>query len=330
LTADLYRNVEFGRLATVKELLIRFFSKAAWSDDDEVELGRLLPDPNGGWWEHDLGNGLRLAHGFRHGRYRLWVSGGGVRRGSIFDRVFSGPVLPEATPNPRHVRFVIGGTPGPSTWYRAHDEADHPAVVQLLADPDITDVLVAGDFVTVGLRRPSLWEERLDDILQSVTELFWVPGRKQVELDTPTRDELVAGRTGSELHLLDPDDPPSRQLLLEARNSPNHQTRRMAIATLAQSTDEDFAVQCLLEGFRDRSRPVRRTVIDVGVDLESPQLRRLFEGALDDADPWIRWKAIKGLEAIGLGPSREAVARLGEDDDFQVRFQVAAALRQTV
>ena len=49
---------------------------------------------------------------------------------------------------------------------------------------------------------------------------------------------------------------------------------------------------------------------------------------MQDEDDWIRWKAVKGISEIGLGSSGPAVAALGDDPDFQVRFEVAAALRK--
>ena len=219
LTSDLYVHLEFSDLVATKTLLKRFFSAQPWSDEDAEKLSTILlrnvPEPSG-WFEHDLGSGLVLAHGFDDGVYRLWASGGTGDEASIFDRVFSGPVQPEATPNPRHVRFVLGGVPAPGVWYRAGDDVDDSGAAALLADKDVTDVLVAGDFVAVGLRRAAMWEDRLDDLVSTVTELFWTPDRSVTELEGPTRDQLVAGQDGGDLHLLNPDDPDSRRRLQAA------------------------------------------------------------------------------------------------------------------
>ena len=330
LTVDLYSNLEFSDLVAVKNLLKRFFSAQPWSDEDADKLSKLLirnvPEPVG-WFEHDLGSGLTLHHGFDEGTYHLWASGGDDGEASIFDRVFSGPVQPEATPNPRHVRFVIGGTPAPGIWYRRDDEVDDPAVVALLEDADVTDVLVAGDFVAVGLRRATMWKDRLDDLVVQVTELFWSEDRIVKEADGPTRDQLVAGRTTGELHLLNPDDTDSRQKLLTALGAEDARARRIAVATLGLSADRGFALQVLTDAFADASGLVRRTVIDVAVDLEDEAARPLLAEALADSDAWIRWKAVKGLADLGLNESREAVESLAADSDFQVRFEVAAALR---
>lgn len=331
LTTDLYSNLEFSDLVAVKNLLKKFFSAQPWSEDDADRLGMFLRrnvEEHAGWFEHDLGAGLRLIHGFDEGVYRLWASGGSDGEASIFDRVFSGPVQPEATPNPRHVRFVIGGTPAPGVWSRRGDDLTDERVAGLLEDSDVTDVLVAGDFVAIGLRRASMWKERLDDMVDTVTTGFWSPDRVVADLDGPSRDELVSGQATGALHLLNPDDPASRATLQEAAGNEDPRQRRMAIATLAQSTDGDFAIAILTGAFSDPSRIVRRTVVDVAVDLETDGVRSLLEAALGDDDDWIRWKAVKGLSDLGLESSAAAVAALANDPDFQVRFEVAAARRR--
>jgi len=331
LTADLYSALEFSDLVAIKNLLKKFFSAQPWSDEDADRLDMLLRRniaEADGWFEHDLGSGLTLQHGFDdNGTYRLWATGGSDEEASIFDRVFSGPVQPEATPNPRHVRFVIGGTPAPGVWFRRGDELTDDRVSTLLDDPDIADVLVAGDFVAIGLRRAAMWKDRLDDLVERVTDLFWSAERVVADPDGPTRDELVAGQTGGALHLLDPDDPTSRTTLETALGSDDARQRRMAVATLAQSRDEGFAMATLRAAYADGSRIVRRTVVDVAVDLESGQARGLLEQALGDEDDWIRWKAVKGISELGLSTSAAAVEALADDPDFQVRFEVAAALR---
>jgi len=331
LTVDLYSSIEFSDLVAVKNLLKKFFSAQPWEVADAERLSLLLSrnvEEEAGWFEHDLGHSLNLMHGFDEGNYRLWATGGSDTEASIFDRVFSGPVQPEATPNPRHVRFVVGGEPAPGTWYRRGDDlADHRAAT-LLEDADITDVLVAGDFVAIGLRRAEMWKQRLDDLVETVTGLFWTSDRRIAELDGPTRDELVAGQTAGALHLLNPDEPASRSTLSEALESDDARRRRMAVATLAQSSDLAYAVGTLEAAYKDSSRIVRRTVIDSAVDLEEAAVRGLLERALTDEDDWIRWKSVKGLSDLGLGSSAAAVEARADDPDFQVRFEVAAALRR--
>ena len=84
-----------------------------WTPADADELSdAVTPHVARGWWEHDLGSGLTMSHGIRRERYELWIVGGSAETPSIFSRVFDGPVVPEATPHPRKVKFTIGGTPG--------------------------------------------------------------------------------------------------------------------------------------------------------------------------------------------------------------------------
>jgi HEAT repeat protein len=58
-------------------------------------------------------------------------------------------------------------------------------------------------------------------------------------------------------------------------------------------------------------------------------LRPVLETALADADPWVRWKALRGLVELGVAPSREAVAACSVDPDFRVRLEATAALRRS-
>jgi HEAT repeat protein len=71
---------------------------------------------------------------------------------------------------------------------------------------------------------------------------------------------------------------------------------------------------------------VRRSVVDAAAGAERDQLRPLLERALDDADAWIRWKALSGIAPLGVGASRAAVAARAEDPDFRVRLEAARLL----
>lgn len=335
LTEEVAMGLEFHELVPFKTLLKMFFSAAPWTEDDANRLSDLVMSSDGseGWWEHDLGEGLTLAHGFLEGRYELWVTGAGAGAGgSLFDRAFAGPVVPEATPHPRKVKFNIGGEPAPGVWYRSGDQVDNAAAAALLEDDDVTDVMVAGDFVTIGLQRGASWDARLDDLLERVTEEFWDEGRAAAAPPPRTRDELVGEglRTASpeQLHLLDPDDPEHRARLEEALRSSGAEVRRVALATLAQSDDSAFVAELLASAYEDDHRVVRRMAVDGAADLASDEVRPLLETALHDADAWTRWKAVRGLAELGVGPSKDAIATLAEDEDFQVRLEVADALRE--
>ena len=332
LTVEIAVNLPFDALVSFKNHLKRFFSAAPWSDDDAARLSSLVLKhaPPSGWWEHSLGHGLTMAHGFRDGAYHLWVAGGEGPATSVFDRVFDGPVQPEATPHPRKVKFHTGGDPAPGIWYRRGDDIDDGRVAALLSDDDVSDVMVAGDFVTVGLVKSASWEERLDGLLETVTNQFYVAGNIPAP-PTLTRDEMVGEglrtATPEQLHLLDPDKPSHRQRLTEALGDPTAEVRRVALATLAQSSDDAYVAAVLGAAFGDSHRIVRRMAIDAAADLATENLRPLFELALGDSDSWVRWKAIRGLREIGVARSAASVAGLADDEDFQVRLEVATALK---
>lgn len=334
LTTDVAMSLPFDALGPFKALLRRFFSSEAWSDDDATALSDLVtPHVGDGWWEHDLGSGITLAHGVRHGRYRLSVAGATQPITSIFDRAFEGLVVPEPTPHPRKVKFSTGGSPAPGTWYRRTD-VDRPddwRTRRVFAEPDVTDVMVAGDFVTIGLARTSSWEQRLEPILALVTELF--SGDAPAAVPERTRDELMeAAGNGSmtsrpdELHLLDPDEPTHRQILQSATSASDPRVRRTAVAILAESVDPATRLEAVTLGYADTSRVVRRTAIDAADAADTP-IRPVFEEALTDEDPWIRWKAVRALAEMPGDSSHSAVAALADDPDFQVRFEVAKSLR---
>ena len=337
LTADIAVFLPFESLTPFKNLLKQFFSTSDWSAADEEALDETVAASAArGWWEHDLGGGIVLGHGFREGRYHLWVSGASGSRHSIFDRIFAGPVVPEATPHPRKVKFAFGGTSSPGVWHRRGD-AEPPEDVRakrLLDELDVTDVMVAGDFVTIGLAGRASWEERLDPLLALVTELF---ADVEADLKSPdrTRDELIqeAGRlhladADAELHLLDPNDREHRERLTSALDHPDARTRRVAVALLAEATEQLTSHSAIERGYADDSRIVRRTAVDAAADTADVSLRSFFEEALDDGDAWIRWRAVRAIRDIGLDGSRGRIELLVDDTEFRVRFEAESVLRQ--
>jgi hypothetical protein len=337
LTTDIAVGLPFEVLGPFKAQLRRFFSPEGWLEEDAQTLSDLVtPHVSREWWEHDLGGGITLAYGIRDGRFELWAGGAGTAAPSIFDRVFNGPVVPEATPHPRKVKFATGGQPAPGIWHRRQDpdRSEDPRVERLFAEPDVTDVMVAGDFVTIGIGARSSWENRLEPLLALVTELFADPEAAH-HPPTRTREELMheAGRAVSsarpeELHLLDPDDGDDRARLARALDADDPRVRRIAVAVLLEASDADTRRQAVTAGMADPSRLVRRTAIDAAADTEEERFRPLFEQVLDDDDAWIRWKAVRSLGELGLGISRARVEPLTDDADFQVRFEVAKVLRE--
>ena len=334
LTSEVAVHLPFEALAAFKAALKRFFSPARWSEADRRALSDLVaPHVTEGWWEHELGEGLKLRHGLRDGRYEIEVVGRIEASASIFDRVFSGPVVPQQTPHPRKVMFHVGGEPAPGVWHRRGEDTEDARVAALMEDPDVTDVMVAGDFVTVGLRRSASWEDRLDQLLARVTDLFWTgrgsspPARTRDELLEEAGQVALAETRPEYLHLMDPDDAEQREILIEALGSDDPRRRRAAVVTLALSGEPAVGQAAVVTGYADESRIVRRAAVDAAADLEQEAYRPLFEEALFDSDPWVRWRAVRALGDLGVEPSREKLVLAAVDDDFRVRFEAASALQ---
>jgi hypothetical protein len=336
LTADVAMQLPFESLGPFKDLVKRFFSTMRWREQDDAELSAVVaPHVAAGWWEHDLGGGITLEHGIKGNDYQLRVSGATGATVSIFDRAFDGPVVPEATPHPRKVKFSFGGDSAPGVWHRRHDP-EPPAddrVRRLLGEPDVTDVMVAGDFVTIGLGARSSWEQRLEPLLALVAELFAAEAGR-AEAPDRTREELLqeAGHAHvaagpEELHLLDPDDPAHQVRLQEALQESDWRLRRIAVVLLSESSDVRLRRAALERGLADVSRSVRRTTVDAAADTGAEELRDLLESVLSSDDAWVRWRAVRALGALGSVASRPAIEALAADDEFRVRFEVERVLR---
>jgi hypothetical protein len=334
LTREVAMRLPFESLGMFKTSLKRLFSREPWTPADALELSNLVtPYLTEGWWEHELGDGLTMRHGVRDGSYVIDVCGRSAVAASTFDRMFTGPVVPQQTPHPRKVMFHVGGDPAPGVWHRRGEDTNDPRVAALMDDDEITDVMVAGDFVTIGLARSASWEDRLDGILDRVTALFFT-GRDS-KAPARTRDELLeeaghlhnAART-EYLHLMDPDSPDHREALIAALDSTDARRRRAAVVTLALSGDSSVGRAAVVTGYADYSLIVRRAAIDAAADLENEAFRPLFDSALFDPDPWIRWRAVRAIGELGVDPSIENLVLAAVDEDFRVRFEAAAALQE--
>jgi hypothetical protein len=330
LTEDVALRLPPEDLPDFKTLLKRFFSEAPWGNEDDEAMAALVTRHVGTeWWEHDLGDGITLSYGNRDGQFALSATGGKRSAASIFDRAFDGPVTPEATPHPRKVRFSFGGTPAPGEWFKRGDPIEDAKLSQLFAEPDVTDVMVAGDFVTVGIDRS--WEDRLEPLLALVTDLY---GSQEPAVDPErTRAELLseAGQArapSEELHMLDPDDPAHRARLQAALGDASPAVRRIAVAILAESSDREVRNGAIERGLEDASLRVRRMALDAAGDTGDDAYRSTFErAALGDPDAWMRWRAVKALGELGVGSSRVEIESALDDDEFRVRFEAERVLR---
>jgi hypothetical protein len=355
LTRDALGTIDFANLAPVKALLKRFFSAEPWTPGDDAALADLVGSGDG-WWHHELDDRFAFEFGWRAGGFRLDLSplrtdappaladteAPPPHMSASIAATFDGPVVPEATPNPRTIRFV---TPpihdGPSRWYASAADVDDPRVAPLFAFADVTNVLVGPDFVAVGLRRPAAWEQLLDSVLRVVTREFpaatpetvppsaaeVAPSDQVPEAPLPSEAHNGAlDRAWRELGALQADQPRDLERLVTAVSANDAAVRQVA-ARLMIGADHDVAEAAWGRLLADGSRGVRRATVDAMVDADRTALRPLLERALGDADAWTRWKALRGLVELGVEPSRGVVVPLAEDTDFRVRLETARALR---
>ena len=112
---------------------------------------------------------------------------------------------------------------------------------------------------------------------------------------------------------------------MEAAHDGNPARRQVAAALLADAP-LDVAATTWAQLLGDSSRIVRRSVVDVVVGADREALRPLLEQALDDSDAWIRWKALRGIAALGVDASRRAVEIRASDADFRVRLEATRML----
>jgi hypothetical protein len=345
LTRDALGSIDFAALAPVKKLLKRFFSEESWGAADDDALADLV-GPGRGWWHYDLDDFLALEFGWRAGRFRLDALTRDERSQS-----FTGPVTPEATPNPRTIRFI---TPpihdSASRWYQSAEDVDDPRVARLFAEfDDVANVLVGPTFVAVGLRHPDRWEHLLDAMLHTITSEFAsdadLDAADVVDTLDPVTDSLrdeaaprppadsvrdggALGRAWRELGSLQLSEPADVERLLSAVSATDAATRQVAARRLIEA-DAAVAGVAWEQLLGDPSRAVRRATVDAMTDAGRAALRPLLERALADSDAWTRWKALRGLSELGIEASRSFVAPLADDPDFRVRLEASAALHRS-
>lgn len=337
-------------LAPVKQLLKQFFSDAAWTDADVDALADVVGAGSGGD-RHELGPGLVLVWGWEDDRFRLGIESddppapsppSDAPAGTGIGETFDGEVVPEATPSPRTIRFAT--PPLHVGTARNYDSAAAAAadarVAALFGDfGEVTNVLVGPDFVAVTIVRPDRWEELLEPVLRAVTAAFadgpsGEAGSSPTGADaerpgaaeaTEARAPRRLDRAWADLGSLRADRLDDLDAILAATEEDDAAHRQVAAALLADAP-ADAAAGAWARLLSDSSRAVRRSVVDALAGAERDELRPLLERALDDTDAWIRWKALSGIAALGVGASRAAVAARAEDPDFRVRLEAARLL----
>ena len=362
---DAFRALPFEALGPTKTLLKRFFSSEPWGPADDDALAAAV-GPGEGTWRRALDADLGLEYGWIDGRFAVRVSSTAATPGptpasdgppgpgiaplpdDLLAASFDGPVVPEATPNPRTIRFQVGPIhDGPSRWYETPEQArDDPSAARFFDEfAEVANVLVGPDFVAVGLRRPNEWERLLLPILAVVVEEYASPGGGGATAGPrvvggpagagagASAEAVDGGRRATrlaqawrELRSLRPADPTDLAVVRAAATS-DDAARRQVAASLLREADAEVAAADWARLAGDPVRSVRRAAVDAMVDVGRQELRPLLERALADTDPWVRWKALRGLAELGPGRSRDAIAARADDPDFRVRLEAAAALR---
>ena len=324
-------GLSLDALGPVKQLLKRFFSEQPWTSADDDALADAI-GPGQGDVVRELEPGLAMRWSWPGGRFLLRIESE-----DDLGELFDGPVVPEATPSPRSVRFA---TPpihsGPSRVFADADAAaDDVRVARLFREfDDVTNVLVGPQFVAVTIARPDRWEAILAPMLRAVTEEFAggsaadVPEERgpsgamaHAESD---REPRRVERAWAEL-TADAGSPRHFERVVAAAHDDDVARRQVAAALLADAPIETAVHEWRLL-LDDSSRLVRRTTVDAIAGVEREELRPLLEHALDDSDPWTRWKALHGIAALGLSSSRPTVEARAADPDFRVRLEAARAL----
>lgn len=357
---EAFTDLPFEALGPTKTLLKRFFSPAPWDPEDDAALATTV-GAGEGWWERPLDGDLTLVFGWDARGFGVEVRGGAADRGpevsvtadATADPLagdFDGPVLPEATPSPRTIRFAVGRplTGGDSHWFPSRTSATDTRAARLFRQfEEVTGVLVGPDFVAVMLARPADWERLLRPVLAVVTEEFSDPGDERatgrtVAAGGPAGAGVGAGAGGQagdgrrrnrleqawrELGSLRPAEPADLAVVVAAASDEADHYRRQVAANLLREADPAVAAAEWSRLVADPVGAVRRATVDALVDAGRQELRPLLESALADSNAWVRWKALRGLVELGPAASREAIEARADDPDFRVRLEAAGALR---
>lgn len=346
LTADAFMTLPFEALGPTKALLKRFFSVEPWTDADADALADAV-GPGEGWWLRPLDPDVNLEYGWRDDRFAILLSTttetAAAEPVDPLAASFDGPVVPEATPNARTIRFRTGPIHGgPSLWFESAASAREDWRAARLFDefPEVANLLIGPDFVAVSIHRPDEWERLLAPVLAAVASVFegsvvgdeTLPSRGPTAAASARPGRAASGRATrlaqawADLGPLRTDDARDLAILLAAAEG-DDPFRRQVAANLMRETTDTIAADYWTRLVGDPSRAVRRATVDAIVDAGREALRPLLERALSDADAWVRWKALRGLVELGPEPSGDAIAALSDDPDFRVRLEVAAALK---
>ena len=342
LTVDALVTLPFDARGPTKAVIRRFFSDEPWSDADAGALAEAA-GPGEGWWSRALDDEVTLEYGWRDGRFTILLSSTAPPPPAPIDdapaATVDGLVVPEATPDPRTLRFRTGQIHGgASLWFESAASAQAYARAARLFDqfPEVANVQIGPDFVAVSLRRASDWARLRDQVLATVVGVFEeaVPALEPRWMQDPVTSDDRRPKAASssratrlaqvwaELGTLRPVDARDLEALITASHSEDP-VRRQVAASLLLEADPAVAVTHWERLLADPSPAVRRAVADAMANAAREELRPLLERALGDDDGWVRQKALGGLVELDPEPSRGAILALADDPDFRVRLEVA-------
>lgn len=337
-------RTSFGRMPITlvdraRAQLRRFFSEGPWTVEDDAGLSGLV-GPGEGWTEEELAPGIRLSYGWRFGSFKVDVqSDASLTDGEAADgggdESASQPIVPphertlgdtfeefaiiEAGRNPAELRFATGpGMTKRSGRFTRDDQGSSAAVAALFREFDEIDLVrVDIGVVSVTVGDPERWPAILLGVFDTITSAFVSP-----RVIAPDRQHE---RAVKEIGALDVANPRDLARLLDATTSPDAAFRCLAAAKL-ELADPLVVGKPWTRLLEDSSRAVRRAAIRAAAHVARPDLRLLYERALADKDPCVRYYAVRGLSQIGVGRADRSMERRRLDDDLRVRFAAAAAI----
>ena len=196
-------SVAFEELGKVKRLLKQFFSDQPWGPNDEKALADAVGAGDGSV-EQALAPGLWVRAGWTESGFHLDVegrldAGGSSEPPPDLASTFEFGVVPEATPNPRTLRFATARSQqAVSRSFRRGDPIDDGRVEQIFdALPEAIDVLVGPDFVAISLDRPSRWPGALEVALRVVGQSFGGVDGEEPQPRTDGGPSAMVGRSAA-------------------------------------------------------------------------------------------------------------------------------------
>jgi hypothetical protein len=343
-----FRRVPPGMMERARAHLRRYFSTASWRIEDDTALAAIV-GPGAGSVRTPIAHDLTIVAEFRGGRFRVDVevatrtppvaashsdvpehaeetvptepeAADSAMTGNRLVDTFERPLVPEAGPQARIVRFLTGpGTGGQSGWQRDAEVTRDARVHRLLtAFADINGVLLGSGFVAVELRDDHRWDELLQPMIELVEQLF-VPPRT---LPLPDRQ---AERARAEFAGVNPETARGIGRVRDALSSPDPAIRQIAMSMM-EHDDPFSAERAWRVALDDTNRGVRRAAIAAMARVQQEQLRGLLERALGENDACARFHAAVGLGRLGAERSVPSLERALDDNDVRVRLAARFAL----